>query len=178
MKLYFAYGANLNQAGMRFRCPNAVAVQPFYLTDYRLAFSGVATIQPAPGERVAGALWAITEDCELSLDRFEGYPAMYRKEYITVDGMEIMFYRMNSEEPWGPGEGYLATIIEGYWDFGLPVEDLESAVNWTLEECRRYDRKLDEDLAMDEYLESGYDLRWLRDYWCTDADPRNDRQIQ
>ena len=128
MKLYFAYGANLNQQGMRWRCPDAVAVMPFYLKDYRLAFSGVATIQPAPGQQVAGALWAITEECEQALDVFEGYPTMYRKETIRVDGMDIMFYRMNSEEPWEPSDSYLAIIAEGYGDFGLPLEDLEQAV--------------------------------------------------
>jgi gamma-glutamylcyclotransferase (GGCT)/AIG2-like uncharacterized protein YtfP len=134
MKLYFAYGANLNMDGMAHRCPGAVAIQPFYLDDYRLAFSGVATIQPSPGDRVAGGLWAITEECEASLDCFEGFPTMYRKETVTVEGMEIMFYVMNSDPPQPPDPGYLMTIARGYQHFGLDLEDLDDAVRTTQEE--------------------------------------------
>ena len=83
MKLYFAYGANLNIENMAQRCPSAVAIEPFYLHDYRLMFSGVATIEPALNARVPGALWAITEACEKSLDVFEGYPWLYRKQDIV-----------------------------------------------------------------------------------------------
>jgi gamma-glutamylcyclotransferase len=163
MRLYFAYGANLNHAGMSWRCPQAVAIEPFYLMDYRLAFSGVATIQPAPGQRVPGALWAITEECEKALDQFEGYPTMYRKEIITVDGMEIMFYRMNSEEPWEPADSYLAIIAEGYCDFGLPLEDLERAVlinQLEVEQRCPETRSLDWDRWAD--VSSEPDLSWAR----------------
>ena len=169
MKLYFAYGANLNMEGMAYRCPQAVAIQPFYLEDYRLSFSGVATIQPRPGHRVAGALWAITEECERSLDVFEGFPSMYRKETVTVDGMEIMFYVMNSDQPWEPSIGYLMTIAQGYQNFGLPLADLRDAVETTQRE--QYDLHgsttsgtgLDYTLEDDVSLESGDDLRWIRD---------------
>lgn len=169
MKLYFAYGANLNMQGMAYRCPQAVAIQPFYLEDYRLAFSGVATIQPRSGHRVAGALWAITEECERSLDVFEGFPSMYRKETITVDGMEIMFYVMNSDQPWEPSIGYLMTIAQGYQDFGLPIEDLRAAVATTQEEQDDLYRSttsnagLDNPLEDDLSLEPSDDLRWIRD---------------
>jgi hypothetical protein len=61
MKLYFAYGANLNLQGMRFRCPAARPVSAFLLHDWQLAFSGVATIQPQLGASVPGALWEITQ---------------------------------------------------------------------------------------------------------------------
>jgi len=135
MKLYFAYGANLNHEGMRLRCPQAQPIRPLYLRNYRLAFSGVATIQPSLGDQVAGALWAITDECEQSLDIFEGYPTMYRKEIIEVDGQPVMFYRMNSEEPWPPSTGYLEIIAQGYRDFGLPLADLEQAVAATWQAC-------------------------------------------
>jgi len=170
MKLYFAYGANLNKPSMRQRCPRAVAVQPFYLPDHRLAFSGVATIQPWPGAAVPGALWAITEHCEQALDRFEGYPTMYRKEYIQVDGMPIMYYRMNTEEPWEPDVGYLVTIAEGYRHWHLELEDLWAAVRITQQESYQHDLQRSThdttgtggDYAVledDVYLELGHDLR-------------------
>jgi gamma-glutamylcyclotransferase len=129
MKLYFAYGANLNQQSMKHRCPDATALKSFYLPNYRLIFSGVASIQPSPGDRVPGALWAITEKCERSLDCFEGYPNLYRKEFANINDMHMMFYRMNSEEPWPPSQGYLNTIAQGYRDFELPLGDLDLAVS-------------------------------------------------
>ena len=175
--MYFAYGANLNQAAMRHRCPAAVALRPFYLQDYRLTFSGVATIQPALGQQVPGALWNITDACEQALDQFEGYPSLYRKQYITVDHMTIMFYRMNSEEPWEPSQGYLDTIAQGYRDFGLDLADLDMAVRETQREAYEHDLQSlqypthhdhgehDPAMAVDVYHESGHDLRWLRHGW-------------
>ncbi len=179
MKLYFAYGANLNIESMRWRCPDAVPVEAMYLQDYRLAFSGVATIQPSPGEFVPGALWAITEKCEAALDIFEGYPTFYRKQTVTVDGMEIMFYVMNHDLPGEPSVNYLMTIAEGYQDWQLQLDDLWSAVRITQEES--YDRmhrgntpntiSTHRDVESMVYMESGNDLRWLRDDEYTHRDP-------
>jgi gamma-glutamylcyclotransferase (GGCT)/AIG2-like uncharacterized protein YtfP len=180
MKLYFAYGANLNIESMRHRCPGAVAIQPWYLDDHRLAFSGVATVQPAPGQRVPGALWAITNECERSLDRFEAYPSLYRKEQVQLDGRPVMFYVMNQDPPAEPAVDYLMTIAEGYEDFGLCLQDLWTAVKTTQEES--YDLQWstntgsthgesDTDLADHVYLESGHDLRWLRDVQLAHRDP-------
>lgn len=134
MKLYFAYGANLNMEGMQYRCPNAIPVKPFYLENWRLAFSGVATIQPSDGDYVPGALWQLTDECERSLDTFEGYPYLYRKHTVTIDGDEIMFYVMNSDPPQEPGISYLMTIAEGYQDWHLDLDDLWYAVRITQEE--------------------------------------------
>jgi hypothetical protein len=134
MKLYFAYGANLNRDNMAWRCPDAVAVQPFYLMDWRLAFSSVATIQPSVGERAPGALWAISDRDEQALDVFEGWPSLYRKERIGQDGLEFMVYIMNSDRPSEPSGGYVATIAQGYQDWGLDLSDLDHAVQCTIQE--------------------------------------------
>jgi hypothetical protein len=40
--LYFAYGSNLNIAGMAQRCPAAKPVSRFLLPNARLVFRGVA----------------------------------------------------------------------------------------------------------------------------------------
>lgn len=139
MKLYFAYGANLNKEGMHYRCPQAQMVRSHRLKDWRLSFSGVATIQPSPGDTVNGAIWAITDECEKSLDTFEGYPTLYRKEYIRIRGHEVMFYVMNNDAPAEPGIGYLMTIAEGYQDWDLKLGDLWEAVRTTQHESY-YDR--------------------------------------
>ena len=125
---YFAYGANLNRAGMRRRCPNAVALKSLYLRDWQLAFSGVATVLPAKGHSVPGALWQITDECEASLDHFEGFPDLYRKRYLKQDGHNIMFYVMNTDSISPPASSYLSTIREGYNNWRLPTTALQQAV--------------------------------------------------
>lgn len=175
MKLYFAYGANLNVDSMRHRCQDAVQVQPFYLWNWQLAFSGVATIRPAPGACVAGALWAISDKDERSLDSFEGWPTLYRKEIIRSDGLEFMVYVMNSDWPSEPSPSYVRTIAEGYRHWGLDLADLSAAIHNTIEETFTYDLQWSPsdnaypdrghgDVAHDVYLESSDDLRWVRDH--------------
>lgn len=134
-RLYFAYGANTNKASMARRCPDARPVCVMKLDGHRLAFRGVADVVPASGECVFGVLWEITDRCEAALDRFEGFPTMYGKEYgkATLPGGEVahvMWYTMNADpdhyQP--PYEGYEATLRVGYADFGLPVEQLDLAI--------------------------------------------------
>lgn len=179
MRLYFAYGANLNIDNMSRRCPDAVAVQPFHLQDWRLAFSGVATIQPREGEYVAGALWAISDADERALDDFEGYPYLYRKEIIQSDGLEFMVYIMNQDPPGEPGLNYLLTIAQGYQDWNLDIEDLSAAVYQTQQEeyhndlhrsTLDWDHDLDRDVSSDVQLQSGHDLRHIRDHGLVHGD--------
>jgi gamma-glutamylcyclotransferase (GGCT)/AIG2-like uncharacterized protein YtfP len=131
--LYFAYGANLNLDSMSFRCPGAKKVRSFYLDDWELQFSGVATIRPSPGNRVPGALWEITKECEKSLDIFEGFPTLYRKIYLQQQGHRFMVYVMNHDDPAGPGFDYAMSIGQGYRDWGLPMEELHDAIVKTQE---------------------------------------------
>lgn len=177
MKLYFAYGANLNIDNMVYRCPDAVEVQPFYLKGWTLAFSGVATIVPDPNGSVAGALWAISDEDEQSLDVFEGWPTLYRKETIQADDLEFMVYVMNSDQPWEPSPGYLETIAQGYQDWNLDLGHLFRAVRQTKEKLNDLYRSPISDtwhdplyglVEDDVYLESSNDVRWLRDVWYTD----------
>ena len=182
MKLYFAYGANLNIDSMSYRCPDAVAVQPFYLQGWSLAFSGVATIRPDADGCVAGALWAISDADERSLDIFEGYPTIYRKEVIRSDGLELMFYVMNSDGPGVPSANYLMTIAQGYQDWNLDIDYLTLAVHRTEQEINDYDMQWSThtgslpgdaaaDLADHVHLEPGYDICRLRDVESSHRDP-------
>jgi len=137
-RLYFAYGSNMNLGQMTRRCPDAVALTPAVLHDYRLAFrgSGVATILPCKGESVPGVLWCITPNSEASLDRYEGVSAsLYGKSEAAVTDPtgkthQAMVYIMNPcyraaciPPPW-----YLEGIREGYAAFGIPAESLNKAV--------------------------------------------------
>jgi len=129
MKLYFAYGANLSREGMAYRCPDAVPYQKFTLRGWRLDFAHHATIVPHPGRSVEGALWKITEDCERSLDQFEGYPSYYSKRILAQDGREFMVYIMNPPLTGNPGTGYLGIIEQGYRDWNLDFDCLDQAVD-------------------------------------------------
>ena len=113
------------------RCPHAVPVEVAILENHKLIFSRVASIQPNMGSRVPGALWKITKDCEKKLDVYEGYPFLYRKKRIQVNGKTAMVYVMNTNEPAEPNKDYLTTILEGYNDWDLDTQSLLSAVQYT-----------------------------------------------
>lgn len=137
-KLYIAYGSNLNLEQMEHRCPYAVPLGTTVLRDYRLLFRGgdgsaVATVEPKEGGSVPVLLWEITPRDEEALDRYEGWPRLYRKETVTVDfggkPVEAMVYIMNEIYPFGlPGSGYLNGIKEGYAAAGLDVAVLKVAM--------------------------------------------------
>lgn len=130
MTLYFAYGANLNKSSMKHRCPAAMPVRKFELKNWQLDFSTHATIIPTRGSVVPGALWHITDECETSLDYFEGYPIYYCKKYIQQDGIEFMVYVMNGRhERSAPHESYLNIIKQGYVDWSLDFNYVNSVVD-------------------------------------------------
>ena len=132
--LYFAYGSNINLDQMQYRCPDASVYGQAVLDNYDLRFrgSGVATVEPKEGACVYGLLWELTDKCEASLDRYEGYPRLYFKQTLevrTFDGQRVpvMAYIMNPElhlKPSLPPRDYYLGIKTGYEQNGLPpVED-------------------------------------------------------
>lgn len=136
--LYFAYGANLNRAHMSRHCAHAEPIGRAVLQDHRLVFHGYADILPASGQIVTGGLWRIWKSDEAALDRYEGFPLLYRKVELPVEldhGEEVtaMLYRMNHGQPAPPLPAYLEMIRRGYRDFELPTEPLDAA----LAEARR-----------------------------------------
>ena len=141
--VYLAYGSNLNLEQMAYRCPDATVIGTAVLPAYRLVFrggrhTGVATIEQERGSAVPVLLWEITKRCEQALDRYEGYPHLYRKEQLTVDldGQEVrsMAYVMNEGPPPAmPGAYYYATILHGYRDCGFDEAILKEAVMRTME---------------------------------------------
>ena len=129
VRLYFAYGSNMNHEHMKMRCPKSTYLRKMTLPDYELVFRPVADIQKAPGKKVEGALFEITKDCERALDRYEGFPHLYIKQYVD----NVMFYTMvDKENVYPPGEGYLRTIMTGYNNCDISTESLIDAVNESL----------------------------------------------
>ncbi|MFA5638394.1 MAG: gamma-glutamylcyclotransferase family protein [Anaerovoracaceae bacterium] len=136
--LYLAYGSNLNLEQMAHRCPTAKPVGATFLKDYALFFRGghggaVATVEPTKGARVPVLVWEITPADEAALDRYEGFPFLYRKETVRVrlDGKTatVMVYIMNDERtPGSPSCYYYSVILEGYKAAGFDIAILKKAV--------------------------------------------------
>ena len=99
--IYLAYGSNLHIGQMQRRCPTAEVLGTSTLHGYRLVFNGVATIAPDPDRSVPVLLWDIKPADEIPLDRYEGYPHLYRREVVQVElngkTVNAMVYIMNSD---------------------------------------------------------------------------------
>lgn len=142
-KLYLAYGSNLNLKQMANRCPTAKVLGASQINDHRLLFRGahagaVATIEPFKGGNVPVLVWEITPVDEAALDRYEGWPFLYRKETIKVKlggkTVKAMVYIMNDGRPLGqPSCYYYSTILEGYKSAGFDVEILRKATTDSVE---------------------------------------------
>ena len=78
-KLYIAYGSNMDEEQMAFRCPTATLVGTAIVEGYELIFKGsrtgsYATIEPKEGSIVPVLVWEIGQMDERRLDYYEGYP--------------------------------------------------------------------------------------------------------
>jgi len=147
-KLYIAYGSNMNLAQMANRCPTAAVVGGSELRGYRLLFRGghanaVATVEPHKGGSVPVVVWEITPADEAALDRYEGFPFLYRKETVKIKlngkTTKVMVYIMNVKDNSGyrplgrPSPYYYTTILEGYKSAGFDVEVLRQATTDSVE---------------------------------------------
>jgi hypothetical protein len=126
--LYFAYGANMHPGQMQWRCPRAQAQGAFVLRDWQLKFYSHATIEPQSGAECSGVLWAITAECEQSLDTFEGWPYYYTKRTWFQDGVQFFFYEMADPKSGTPSLGYVCNIADSYDFWGLPREQLDRLI--------------------------------------------------
>ncbi len=129
--IYLAYGSNLHIEQMQRRCPTAEVLGTSTLHGYRLVFNGVATIEPDPDRSVPVLLWDIKPVDEIPLDRYEGYPRLYRRETVQVelDGktVDAMAYIMNPKGIAPPSPYYYDVIRQGYEMNGLDIAVLEQA---------------------------------------------------
>ena len=136
--LYLAYGSNLNQKQMKQRCPSSFFLQKVILEDWTLTFKGVADIIKVNDSQTPAGLYEITKECEISLDHYEGFPSLYKKEYIefNFNGSKetALTYIMNDQYDIGPPvEAYYEIIKQGYQDCKLDYKSLIRAVNYSIE---------------------------------------------
>jgi hypothetical protein len=122
------------------RCPTAKVVGKAAMRNWQLLFRGtnggaVATVERLKGGFVPVLVWDIQPSDEASLDRYEGWPRLYRKETVRVrlGGKQVyaMIYIMNEGPPFGkPGEYYYNVIREGYKSAGFDISILRKAAQF------------------------------------------------
>jgi gamma-glutamylcyclotransferase (GGCT)/AIG2-like uncharacterized protein YtfP len=133
-KLYFSYGMNTNVSSMAMRCPLAVSLGSVALPHYKFEFKSFATVTPQIAAETYGVLWEITENCEKSLDRLEGYPSYYNKIIVMVwykgEYVPAMTYLMYPEEELNyPSDSYIRMLEEGYNEHGISPRQIDIAID-------------------------------------------------
>lgn len=143
-RYYIAYGSNLNTLQMQMRCPTARVIGTGVIRDYRLLFKGsrtgaYLTIEPSEGGLVPVAVWSVTAEDELALDRYEGFPRFYYKAEMEVRVTGIrsgaksrrkgFVYIMDESRPLAtPTKYYMDVCRNGYRTFGFDEEILKEAL--------------------------------------------------
>lgn len=138
-KLYIAYGSNMDEEQMSFRCPTAKLIGKSEVEDYQLLFKGsltgaYATIEPKEGRTVPVLIWGIEKGDEASLDRYEGYPTFYYKKdlKISLNGRtrKAMVYIMDERRRLGePTPFYYDVLEKAYIKFGFDKDILEQGLS-------------------------------------------------
>ena len=148
--IYLAYGSNMSLEQMYHRCPDAEPVGKGIIKGWRLMFKGsqsgnYATIEKEVGCTVPVVAWAISELDEERLDRYEGWPSFYVKETVEFEFIgyrpgrrvkgEGMVYIMPSENSTLglPSQRYFDVLVEGYHRFGLDLNILYKALDYSNE---------------------------------------------
>ncbi len=136
---YFSYGMNTNLGSMAMRCPKAKSLGAAVLPHYAFEFKSFATVVPDMDNAVHGVLWEITDECEKSLDRLEGYPIYYGKINVWVEHegemVPCMTYLMYPEEELDyPSDSYVDMLTEGYTSHGINIDQ----INWALVRLDEY----------------------------------------
>ena len=147
-RYYAAYGSNLNIPQMMRRCPDARIIGTASIPDYRLMYKGsqsgsYLTIEPAEGFSVPVGVWEVSEEDELALDRYEGFPSFYYKAEmkLPITGIysgkvrtrRLFVYIMHEERKLGvPSPFYVRICREGYKAFRFNQGILDAALEYTM----------------------------------------------
>lgn len=147
--IYVAYGSNFNINQMAHRCPGAKIIGACKIEGYKLEFRGAvgfsyATIAPELGKYVPGLLWELTEADEAALDKYEGFPNHYYKEWILVkyrnkEVLAMVYIMSEGRKINPPSTEYYNTIRVGLIENNLKTNLLEKALDETFKEyMKRY----------------------------------------
>lgn len=156
-QLYIAYGSNINLEQMKYRCPHSKVVGTSEIKDYELEFRGVATIVSNKGATVPVLIWELDERDLPVLNRYEGWPRLYRQEtmFFELNGREVegMAYLMNYGELSPPSKQYYNTILQGYRENGLDEKYLQTALENSIQLEYSVNNEFDEDYDLDDDIQ-------------------------
>ena len=85
--LYFAFGSNLSLQKMAQRCPDSRYIGVGRLHQHRFPVNerGFANAVPSESDYVEGLCFRLSKSDERQLDRCEGVPDAYQKNYMQVE---------------------------------------------------------------------------------------------
>lgn len=141
-RIVLAYGSNLDQHQMAFRCPSAVLESRASLPGYRLVFAGhssfwgggVASLVRDRDAQVEGVLYRMSEGDLERLDLFEGHPRVYVRQIRYVfaeDGSRrsahVYAIPQGRAEAARPTGKYYGVLWRAYGKFGFDRSTLASA---------------------------------------------------
>lgn len=154
MKIYIAYGSNMDTEQMAYRCPDAICIGTAMLKDWRLMFkSCFATIEREKGYNTPVTLWNISKKDEKNLDRYEGYPDFYYKTDIVFDDLHVfqeyknfadmankgMVYIMYESHAFRlPSMQYYGNLYYSYIKYHFATKILTDAVTYSKENSTFY----------------------------------------
>ncbi len=159
-QLYIAYGSNINLEQMAFRCPHSKVVGMSEIKNFELEFRGVATIVPKENASVPVLIWELDERDLPTLNKYEGWPRLYRQEKMNFElngqSYEGMAYLMNHGEISPPSQQYYDTILQGYRENGLDESYLQKALENSFQ-MDLAEEEIDEDFDMEEFENLDFD---------------------
>ena len=145
---------------MAFRCPHSKVVGISEIKDYELEFRGVATIVPKENASVPVLIWELDERDLPVLNRYEGYPRLYRQEEMPFElngqSYKGMAYLMNHGEISPPSNKYYNTILQGYRENGLDESYLKNALENSIQ-MNLAEEEIDEDFDMEDFEDIDFD---------------------
>lgn len=137
MTLHFAYGSNMDRAGMAERCPAARPIGVAKLVGWRfiIGADGYASIVSAPGGAVVGILWRLGARDRAALDTYEGLDSgLYMRRQVAVihDGAArlAMIYVGRGRCAGRPRSGVVELIVAAAREWQLPPGYVRSLQRW------------------------------------------------
>lgn len=131
-KYYFAYGSNMMQSQMEERTGCTALVGEGVLNDFELFVShksmrwkgGVFSIRKKQDHQVRGSVFEVDDNIIRDLDRYEGYPRVYRRMSVPVeleDGtiVEAIAYYSVKEQFAKVSESYLDNYLNACKQQGI-----------------------------------------------------------
>lgn len=116
--------------GMRTRCPRSRLLGVASVPDWELFVNayGYASIRPAAGAVVHGALWVISPRDEAALDVYEdiasGLYGKIRIDLVTATHAhkDVLTYVATNTHPGRPRAGYMRLVQDSARDLDLPED--------------------------------------------------------